>query len=124
MNLRQLAVDWLSMVYLLAYIPLIVPVTWLQDRYGLRASVTAAAFVNAIGGWLKCVAVYLAADPEKLEGSTPSVAELSGFPVLMLSQTLDAIAQVFILGVPAQLAATWFGDREVSTATSIGVLAN
>ncbi|KAG5455026.1 Feline leukemia virus subgroup C cellular receptor, variant 2 [Clonorchis sinensis] len=101
-----------------------IPATWLQGRYGLRVSVTSAAFVNAIGAWLKCVAVYLAADPKKLEGSTPSVAELSGFPVLMLAQTLDAIAQVFILGVPAQLAATWFGDREVSTATSIGVLAN
>ncbi|TGZ58314.1 hypothetical protein CRM22_009688 [Opisthorchis felineus] len=101
-----------------------IPVTWLQGRYGLRVSVTVAAFVNAIGAWLKCVAAYLAVDPEKLEGATPSFTELSGFPVLMLSQTLDAIAQVFILGVPAQLAATWFGDREVSTATSIGVLAN
>ena len=32
--------------------------------------------------------------------------------------------KVFILGVPSKLAATWFGENEVSTACAIGVFGN
>lgn len=42
----------------------------------------------------------------------------------MLGQTVSATAQVFILGIPARLAAVWFGPNEVSTATAIGVFGN
>ncbi|XP_060555414.1 heme transporter FLVCR2-like isoform X2 [Ruditapes philippinarum] len=42
----------------------------------------------------------------------------------MFAQTLCAIAQIFILGIPARLAAVWFGPNQVSTATSIGVFGN
>ncbi|KAA3678520.1 MFS transporter, FLVCR family, feline leukemia virus subgroup C receptor-related protein [Paragonimus westermani] len=119
---HQMAVDWLSMVYLLAYIPLIVPATWLLERFGLRATTLLAVILNVLGAWLKCVAGVLAIDPMSPEPMNPSKA--AAFPLLMFAQTLDAIAQVYILGVPAQLAATWFGEKEISTATSIGVLAN
>ncbi|KAF8566495.1 hypothetical protein P879_04071 [Paragonimus westermani] len=119
---HQMAVDWLSMVYLLAYIPLIVPATWLLERFGLRATTLLAVLLNVLGAWLKCVAGVLAVDPLSPKPMNPSKA--AAFPLLMFAQTLDAIAQVYILGVPAQLAATWFGEKEISTATSIGVLAN
>ena len=42
----------------------------------------------------------------------------------MLAQTLCAIAQIFVLGIPARISAVWFGPNEVSTATSIGVFGN
>ncbi|GFS09246.1 feline leukemia virus subgroup C receptor-related protein 2 [Elysia marginata] len=48
----------------------------------------------------------------------------SRFGLLMFAQTICAIAQVFVLGIPARLAAVWFGPDEVSTATSIGVFGN
>lgn len=44
--------------------------------------------------------------------------------MLMFAQTLAAIAQLWILGIPARLAAVWFGPSEVSTATSLGVFGN
>ena len=44
--------------------------------------------------------------------------------VLMAAQTVCAVAQVFILGTPAKLAAVWFGPDQVSTATSLGVFGN
>ncbi|TPP63007.1 Feline leukemia virus subgroup C receptor protein 1 [Fasciola gigantica] len=121
-DIRQMALDWLSMVYLLAYIPLIVPATWLLDRYGLKVSTLLTVILNALGAWIKCLAGELVVDPQA--GDVNSVRARSAFPILMFAQTLDAIAQVFILGAPAELAATWFGDQEISTATSIGVLAN
>lgn len=105
--MKHVAVDWLSMVYMLAYIPLIVPVTWLLDQRGLRLVALIATFLNALGAWLKCAAVR------------PDL-----FALLMTAQTICAVAQVFILGIPARLAAVWCGPNEVSTATAIGVFGN
>ncbi|XP_064617494.1 heme transporter FLVCR2-like isoform X2 [Liolophura sinensis] len=103
----EVAVDWLSMIYMLAYIPLILPATWLLDKKGLRVSSIIATLLNCLGAWLKCLSVT----PDR-------------FPVLMLAQTICAIAQLFVLGIPPRLAAVWFGLDEVSTATSIGVFGN
>ena len=92
---------------MLAYIPLIVPATWLLDKKGLKIVAVLGTLLNAIGAWLKCASV----SPDR-------------FALLMTAQTICAIAQIFILGIPARLAAVWFGPREVSTATAIGVFGN
>ncbi len=104
---KQVAIDWLSMIYMLAYIPLIIPATWLLDRKGLRVVGIMGTLLNCIGACLKCVSVA----PDR-------------FALLMTAQTICAIAQVFILGIPARLAAVWFGPNEVSTATALGVFGN
>ena len=44
--------------------------------------------------------------------------------VAFSGQTVVAASQIFILGIPAQLAATWFPPNQMSTATSIGVFGN
>lgn len=46
------------------------------------------------------------------------------FAVAFAGQTVVAMSQVFILSVPARLAAVWFGQNEVSSACSIGVFGN
>lgn len=46
------------------------------------------------------------------------------FCLAFLGQAMVGTAQVFILGVPARLAAVWFGARQVSTACSLGVIGN
>ncbi|PIK49936.1 putative feline leukemia virus subgroup C receptor-related protein 2 [Apostichopus japonicus] len=46
------------------------------------------------------------------------------FGLAFTGQTVAAIAQVFILGMPAHVAATWFGAEQVSTACAIGVFGN
>ncbi|KAK7503014.1 hypothetical protein BaRGS_00005640, partial [Batillaria attramentaria] len=104
---RANAIDWLSMVFMLAYVPLIFPATWLLDKKGLRVCMVAGCFLNALAAWLKCASVG-----EDL------------FGVLMFAQTVAAISQIWVLGIPARLAAVWFGPNEVSTATSLGVFGN
>ncbi|CAH1800178.1 unnamed protein product [Owenia fusiformis] len=104
---QQVAIDWLSMIYMASYIPFIFPATWLLTRKGLRWSGIIATFLNALGASIKCFAV----NPHR-------------FGVLMAGQTCSAIAQSFILEVPPRLAALWFGPNEVSTATAIGVFGN
>ncbi|VDO06162.1 unnamed protein product [Rodentolepis nana] len=113
------AISWLSMIYMLMYIPMVVPGTWVLNRYGLRVALITGAGLNALGACIKCVSMELS-QPHGVE----TVGALSSFPILMLGQCICALAQVFTLGMPAQLAATWFGESEVALATSIGVFSN
>lgn len=101
------AVDWMSMVYMLTYIPFVFPVTWLLDRKGLRVVALVATGVNCAGAWIK------------VASAKPHL-----FWVSALGQVACAVAQVFILGMPSHIAAVWFGPKEVSTACSIGVFGN
>ena len=43
---------------------------------------------------------------------------------MFAGQTVIAISQIFILGIPPQLAATWFPSDQVSSACAIGVFGN
>lgn len=100
-------VDWLSIVYMVAYVPLIFPATWLLDRKGLRLTALLGAGLNCAGAWLKCASV----GPEL-------------FGVTITAQVICSVAQVFILGLPSRVASVWFGPREVSTACATAVLGN
>ncbi|XP_074852851.1 choline/ethanolamine transporter FLVCR2 isoform X1 [Carettochelys insculpta] len=101
------AIDWLSMCYMLTYIPLLFPVAWLLDKKGLRLIALAGSALNCLGAWVK------------LGSLKPHL-----FPVTVLGQVICSVAQVFILGMPSRIASVWFGSQEVSTACSIAVFGN
>lgn len=101
------AIDWLSMIYFVPYIPLILPVTWLLDKRGMREILLYGSAFNSIGAWIKTGAV-----------------EQDLYVVAFIGQSMCSVAAVFVLGIPSKLASLWFGEREVSTACSIGVLGN
>lgn len=106
-DVDELSVNWTSVVYMLVYIPLIFPAAWLLDRRGLRFVVLLGSFGTCLGSWVKCGSLF------------PSL-----FLVTMLGQTIVAVSQIFILGIPPQLAGVWFGDKEVSRACAVGVFGN
>uniref|UniRef100_A0A8C0HLT8 Feline leukemia virus subgroup C receptor-related protein 2 n=1 Tax=Buteo japonicus TaxID=224669 RepID=A0A8C0HLT8_9AVES len=101
------AIDWLSMSYMVTYIPLLFPVAWLLDKRGLRLIALAGSALNALGAWVK------------LGSLKPHL-----FPITVLGQVICSLAQVFILGMPSRIASVWFSPREVSTACSIAVFGN
>ncbi|KAM8846841.1 choline/ethanolamine transporter flvcr2b-like isoform 2-T2 [Synchiropus picturatus] len=100
-------INWMSMIYMLTYIPFIFPVTWLLDRKGLRVIAIAGTALNCAGTWVKVASVK------------PNL-----FFVSFLGQFCCSCAQVFILGLPSKIASVWFGSEEVSTACAIGVFGN
>ncbi|XP_062858064.1 feline leukemia virus subgroup C receptor-related protein 1 [Trichomycterus rosablanca] len=100
-------IDWFSVVYMVAYVPLIFPATWLLDRKGLRVTALLGAGLNCAGAWLKCAS------------AAPELFWLS-----MVAQVVCSVAQVFILGLPSRIASVWFGPKEVSTACAAAVLGN
>ncbi|KAI4583466.1 hypothetical protein MJG53_008679 [Ovis ammon polii x Ovis aries] len=101
------AIDWLSMCYMVTYIPLLLPVAWLLEKFGLRTIALTGSALNSLGAWVK------------LGSLQPHL-----FPVTMLGQVICSVAQVFILGMPSRIASVWFGANEVSTACSIAVFGN
>ncbi|XP_076017676.1 choline/ethanolamine transporter flvcr2a isoform X2 [Genypterus blacodes] len=106
-GIGNLAMDWLAMIYSLTYIPVILPVTWLIDNRGLREVVLVGSAFNCIGAWIKT-----------------GTAHPSMFAMTFFGQFVCSVGNVYILGIPAKLASLWFGQQEVSTACSIGVLGN
>ncbi|XP_068198289.1 heme transporter FLVCR2 isoform X3 [Antennarius striatus] len=106
-NVDAFTIDWMSMIYMLTYIPFIFPVTWLLDKKGLRVIALVATALNCAGTWIKVASVR------------PNL-----FAVTFLGQFCCSFAQLFILGMPSRIASVWFGSEEVSTACSIGVFGN
>lgn len=106
-GVSSLAIDWLSMSYMLAYIPLIFPVAWLLDTRGLRIIALIGSGLNCLGAWIKT-------------GS----ARPDLYGVTLFGQLICATAQVFILGMPSHIASVWFSSTEVSTACAFGVFGN
>ncbi|XP_063229600.1 uncharacterized MFS-type transporter C09D4.1-like isoform X2 [Bacillus rossius redtenbacheri] len=103
-NVSSHAVNWTSMVYMAAYVLLVLPASWLLDKKGLKVTLLCGAVLMTAGSWIKVA----------------SVARHL-FYVAFLGQTFVGAAQIFIIGLPARLAAVWFGPDQVSTATAIGV---
>lgn len=65
------------MVYMLVYIPLIFPVTWLLDRTGVRTIALLGTSLNALGAIIK------------IASARPDL-----FAVTMFGQTICSVAQV------------------------------
>ncbi|XP_061751342.1 heme transporter FLVCR2 isoform X2 [Nerophis ophidion] len=106
-DIDSLSLDWLSMIYFFTYIPLIVPVTWMLENRGLREVIMVGSAFNCIGAWIKT-----------------STAHPDAFAITFFGQFVCSVGTVYILGIPSRLASLWFGQQEVSTACSIGVLGN
>lgn len=62
---------------------------------------------TCLGAWIKVFAV-----------------EPHLFYVAFIGQSIVGASQVFVLSLPAKLAATWFGPNQVASACSIGVFGN
>ncbi|XP_023235905.1 uncharacterized MFS-type transporter C09D4.1-like isoform X2 [Centruroides sculpturatus] len=101
------SVNWTSVIYMVTYIPLIFPASWLLDKKGLRFVILLGSFGTCVGSWIKCASV----SPDR-------------FVVTMVGQTVVAVSQIFILGIPPKLAATWYSSEGVSRACAVGVFGN
>jgi len=106
-QVKTLAVSWTSMIFMVTYIPLIFPASWFLQKKSLRHSVFLGSLGTCLGSWIKVFAT-----------------ERAHFPIMFAGQTVVAISQIFILGIPPQLAATWFPSHQVSSACAIGVFGN
>ncbi|KAG5892090.1 hypothetical protein JTB14_011990 [Gonioctena quinquepunctata] len=99
-----LAVDWTSIIYMAIYPIIVVPVSFIIDRKGLRV----AALIGGLGTTLAAAVKVLS-------------VRRALFYVVLIGQAIGSTVQVFVLCLPTKIAAVWFKPSEASTACAIGV---
>jgi len=100
----DLSIGLLSMSFMIVYIVVSIPASWVIDTYGLRLGVGIGAGLTAVFGLLRGLAA-------------PS------YTLVLLAQIGIAIGQPFILNAVTKVAARWFPVSERATAAGLGSLA-
>jgi MFS family permease len=101
----DLRIGLLAMIFMIAFIPLSIPVAWAIDTYGFRKAVGAGATLLGIFG----VARGLAG---------------ASYTSVLLSTIGLAIAQPFLLVAWTKVPAQWFPSEQRATAVGLVTLAN
>jgi len=100
----DLSIGLLSMIFMIVYIVISIPASWVIDTYGLRVAVGIGAALTGIFGLMR--------------GLTAS-----SYTLVLVAQIGIAVGQPFILNAVTTVAARWFPVRERATASGLGSLA-
>ncbi len=103
-GVTDLWIGILSMCFMIVYIVVSIPASWIIDKYGIRAGVGTGAVFTGIFGLIRGFAG-------------------TDYNLLLLAQIGIAIGQPFILNAITKLAARWFPIEERATAAGLGTLA-
>ena len=95
----------LSMVFMIAFIPLSIPVSWGIDTFGFRRTVNIGAIIMAVFGIMR-----------GLVGDN--------YTLVLICTIGIAIAQPFLLNAWTKVPALWFGQKERATAVGLVTLAS
>ncbi len=100
----DLSIGLLSMSFMIVYIIVSIPASWVIDTYGIRVGVGIGAILTAVFGLLRGVWA-------------------SNYNLVLIAQIGAAIGQPFVLNAVTTVAARWFPVRERATASGLGSLA-
>ncbi len=104
-GVTDLQIGLLAMSFMLAFIPLSLPVSWAIDTYGFRIAVSVGAVMMAVFGLVRGLA---GAD----------------YTLVLWSTIGIAVAQPFLLNAWTKVPAQWFSLEERATAVGLVTLAN
>ena len=103
-GVSDLAIGLLSMIFMIVFIIVSIPASWVIDTYGIRVGVGIGAVLTGVFGLLRGV----------------FGADYTG---VLIAQIGIAIGQPFVLNAVAKIAGRWFPISERATATGLGSLA-
>jgi cyanate permease len=103
-GVSDLQIGILSMSFMIVYIVVSIPASWIIDKYGIRTGVGIGAVFTGVFGLIRGFAG-------------------TDYNLLLLAQIGIAIGQPFILNAITKLAARWFPIKERATAAGLGTLA-
>ena len=104
-GVSDLYIGLLAMTFMIAFIPLSIPVAWVIDTYGFRLAVSIGALLMGVFGLLRGLAG-------------------SNYPLVLASTVGIAVAQPFLLNAWTKVPANWFSVGERATAVGLVTLAN
>ena len=103
-QVSALGIDFLSIIYMVVYIALSIPATYLIDKFGLKKGLLIGAYLTGIFGLMKGFGG-------------------SNYVLVVIAQFGLAVAQPFLLNALTKLGAVWFPQNERATVAGIGSLA-
>ena len=103
-GVSDLSIGLLSMSFMIVYIFVSIPASWVIDTYGFRTAVTIGALLTGVFGMTRA-----------LVGDN--------YNLVLASQIGIAVGQPFILNALTKVAARWFPILERATASGLGSLA-
>jgi cyanate permease len=103
-RVSDLSIGLLSLSFLVAYIVVSIPASWLIDTYGFRVAVGIGAGLTGVFGLMRGLVA-------------------SNYGLVLAAQIGIAIGQPFILNALTKVAARWFPLGERATASGFGSLA-
>lgn len=103
-GVSDLWIGILSMSFMVVYIVVSIPASWIIDTYGIRIGVGIGAVLTGVFGLLRGLVT-------------------NDYDLLLMSQIGIAIGQPFLLNAITKLAARWFPIEERATASGLGTLA-
>ncbi len=104
-GVSDLQIGLLAMSFMIAFIPLSIPVSWVIDTYGFRLAVSIGAVLMGVFGMLRGLAG-------------------TNYTLVLLSTIGIAVAQPFLLNAWTKVPANWFSIEERATAVGLVTLAN
>jgi len=104
-GVSDLQIGLLSMTFMIAFVPLSIPVSWVIDTYGFRLAVSIGAVIMGVFGITRGLAG-------------------SNYNLVLWSTIGIAVAQPFLLNAWTTLPAKWFAIEERATAVGLITLAN
>ncbi|MBZ0279995.1 MAG: MFS transporter [Anaerolineae bacterium] len=104
-GVNDLEIGLLAMVFMLAFLPLSIPVSWVIDTYGFRLAVSIGVILMGVFGVLRGLAG-------------------ENYTLVLVSTIGIAIAQPFLLNAWTKVPANWFSLEERATAVGLVTLSN
>src|SRR5215207_9416793 len=104
-GVTDLQIGLLAMTFMIAFIPLSIPVAWVIDTYGFRLAVSIGAVLMGIFGLVRGFAG-------------------TNYSLVLWSTIGIAVAQPFLLNAWTKVPANWFAIQERATAVGLITLAN
>src|SRR5574341_850091 len=103
-RVSDLDVGMLSMSFMIVYVLVSIPASWVIDTYGIRVGVGIGAALTGVFGLLRGLTGH-------------------GYALVLASQVGIAVGQPFILNALTTVAGRWFPPKERATAAGLGSLA-
>jgi len=100
----DLSIGLLSMSFMIAYLFLALPASWVIDTYGFRTAVGIGVVLTGVFGLMRGLVA-------------------ANYTLVLIAQIGIAIGQPFILNAVTKVAARWFPLNERATASGLGSLA-
>lgn len=104
-HVSDLQIGFLAMSFMIAFIPLSFPASWLIDTFGFKVAVGIGAVMMGFFGLAR-----------GMSGND--------YRLVLISTIGIAAAQPFLLNAWTKVAANWFGIKERATAVGLVILAN